>query len=64
MRGRVFAARFTVIRLGYLVGIAYASLLTATVFPHAQVGFAVLTSGILMIAVSTVAALSPGLRKI
>jgi MFS family permease len=64
MRGRVFAARFTVIRLGYLVGIAYASLLTATIFPHAQVGFAVLTSGILMIAVSTVAALSPGLRKI
>ena len=64
MRGRVFAARFTVVRLGYLVGIGYASLLTATVFPHSRVGFAVLTSGLLMIVVSGIAAVSPGLRKV
>jgi len=64
MRGRIFAARFTVVRLGYLVGIGYASILTATVFPHAQVSLAVLTSGVLMVVVSTVAALSPGLRKV
>jgi MFS family permease len=64
MRGRIFAARFTVVRLGYLVGIGYASLLISTIFPHKQVGLAVLTSGLLMILVSGVAALSPGLRKV
>jgi MFS family permease len=63
MRGRVFATRFTLVQLGVLFGIAYASIATSQ-FPPSSVGIAVLASGVLMILVSTSAALSPVLRRV
>ena len=64
VRGRVFAARFTVVQVGILVGIGYASIATSQLVPPSSVGLAVLASGILMIIVSSTAALSPALRRV
>ncbi len=64
VRGRVFAARFTVVQAGILVGIGYATLMTSTLLTVSAAGFAVLLSGLLMILVSSIAAFSPALRKV
>jgi MFS family permease len=64
MRGRVFAARFTLVQLGILLGIAYASIATSQLVPRSSVGIAVLASGVLMIIVSCTAAFSPVLRHV
>jgi HD-GYP domain-containing protein (c-di-GMP phosphodiesterase class II)/MFS family permease len=64
IRGRVFAARFTVVQAGILVGIGYATLTTSVLLPVSAAGVAVVLSGVLMIVVSAVAALSPALRRV
>jgi len=64
VRGRVFAARFTLVQIGVLVGIAYASIATSQFLPPALVGMAVVASGLLMIVVAIVGAITPDLRRI
>jgi hypothetical protein len=64
VRGRVFAARFTLVQVGVLVGIAYASFTTSQFVPAQYVGFAVVASGVLMIIVAVAGALNPALRRI
>jgi hypothetical protein len=64
IRGRVFAARFSVVQAGILVGIGYATLTTSVLGTAKSAGLAVLLSGILMIVVSARAGLSPALRKV
>jgi HD-GYP domain-containing protein (c-di-GMP phosphodiesterase class II)/MFS family permease len=64
IRGRVFAARFSVVQAGILVGIGYATLMTTVVLPAGSAGIAVLLSGLLMILVSSIAGFSPALRKV
>jgi MFS family permease len=63
-RGRVFAARFTSVQLGVLIGIAYASLSTSVLGSRGSVGTAVLGAGLLMILVSISAGFSSALRKV
>src|SRR5258708_27617881 len=64
VRGRVFAARFTVVQAGILVGIAYATFMTSSLLTVSAAGLAVLLSGLLMILVSSIAGFSPALRKV
>jgi putative nucleotidyltransferase with HDIG domain len=66
IRGRVFAARFALVQAGILVGIGYATLMTSGVLPGGvnAAGVAVLLSGLLMVIVSSIAALSPALRRV
>jgi hypothetical protein len=64
VRGRVFAVRFTVVQVGILFGIAYAALATSQFVPPSSVGYAVVASGLLMVIVSSTAALIPALRRI
>jgi hypothetical protein len=63
IRGRVFAARFALIQLGLLVGVGAAGLATSSISPI-PVAAAVIASGLLMILVSSGAALAPALRRI
>lgn len=62
IRGRVFAARFTLAQVGVLIGTLYAGVV-ASLLPATSVGLVVASTGVLMILVSTGAALSPALRK-
>ena len=66
IRGRVFAARFALVQAGILVGIGYATLMTSVLLPGgvSAAGIAVLLSGVLMVIVSSIAALSPALRHV
>ena len=64
IRGRVFAARFSVVQAGILVGIGYATLMTSVFLPAGSAGIAVLLSGLLMILVSSIAGFSPAIRKV
>jgi MFS family permease len=64
VRGRVFAARFTLVQVGVLVGIAYAAIATSQFVPAAYVGVAVVASGTLMILVAVAGAINPALRRI
>jgi MFS family permease len=64
IRGRVFAARFSVVQAGILVGIGYATLMTSAFLPAGSAGIAVLLSGLLMILVSSIAGFSSALRKV
>ena len=63
VRGRVFAARFGIIQLGFLIGVGIAGLATSDLSP-VPVSVAVIASGILMILVTSGAALSPALRRV
>jgi MFS family permease len=64
IRGRVFAARFTLVQVGILVGIGYAAVVSSQLLPIASVSVALAASGILMVVVSSGAALTPAIRKI
>jgi HD-GYP domain-containing protein (c-di-GMP phosphodiesterase class II)/MFS family permease len=64
VRGRIFAARFTLVQVGVLIGIAYATFITPLLPTREPVVAAVLLSGLMMILVSASAAMSPTLRKI
>jgi MFS family permease len=64
IRGRVFAARFTLVQVGILVGIAYAAVVSSQVLPIASVSVALAASGVLMVIVSSGAALTPAIRRI
>ncbi len=64
MRGRIFSVRFSMVEVGKLVGIGYAALITAQLFPGKAVPLAVVSAGSLLIVVSIGAALSPQLRKV
>ena len=63
IRGRVFAARFAMIQLGVLLGVAVAGLATSNPSSN-RVAAAVIVSGVFMIVVGSGAALSPTLRRI
>ena len=64
IRGRVFAARYTVVQVGVLIGLAYAGIATSSTSPGSAVGPALLATGVFMVAVSAVASLAPALRKV
>ena len=64
MRGRVFAARFTAVQVGVLIGALYASVSTGIVLAQNQAGVAVAASGFLMIAVALWAGLASPIRKL
>jgi MFS family permease len=64
IRGRVFAARYTVVQLGVLIGLGYAVLATSPNAPGSSVGPALLATGVFMVAVAAIASLSPALRKV
>ena len=64
LRGRVFAARFTLIQLGVLLGTLYASLAIARLPSGDGASLGVVLSGALMILVATGFSFSSALRKI
>jgi HD-GYP domain-containing protein (c-di-GMP phosphodiesterase class II)/predicted MFS family arabinose efflux permease len=64
VRGRVFAARFTMVQVGILVGAAYATITTAAVLPQSAAGIAVAGTGILMIVVAVWAGLYSPIRRL
>jgi putative nucleotidyltransferase with HDIG domain len=64
MRGRVFAARFTAVQVGVLLGAAYASVSTSVILPQASAGLAVAGTGFLMIVVGLWAGLLSPIRKL
>jgi MFS family permease len=63
IRGRVFAARFTVIQLGILVGLGYAGIATSGSAPGNAVGFALFTTGVFMLTITGVLSSSTSLRR-
>jgi putative nucleotidyltransferase with HDIG domain len=64
IRGRVFAARFTMVQVGVLVGAAYATLTTSVILPQSAAGVAVASTGILMILVAVWAGLATPIRRL
>jgi putative nucleotidyltransferase with HDIG domain len=64
MRGRIFAARFTMVQIGVLVGAAYATLMTSVVLPQAAAGVAVVGTGAMMMLVATWAGLFSPIRRL
>ncbi|HXA41962.1 MAG TPA: MFS transporter [Candidatus Solibacter sp.] len=63
IRGRVFAARFTVIQIGILVGLAYAGIATSGSSPGNTVGPALLISGVFMLVITLMLSLQSSLRR-
>ncbi|HCG02948.1 MAG TPA: hypothetical protein DEV93_20690 [Chloroflexi bacterium] len=63
IRGRVFAARFTLIQLGILVGLGYAGIATSGSSAGSAVGPALLISGIFMLVITGLLSLSTSLRR-
>ncbi len=63
VRGRVFAARFTVVQLGILVGLAYAGIATSGAAPGATVGPALLATGVFILGITAALSLSNSLRR-
>ena len=64
MRGRVFAARFTAVQGGVLIGAIYASLSTGVFLAQSQAGIAIAGTGLLMIAVALWAGINSPIRKL
>lgn len=64
MRGRIFAARFTMVQIGVLLGAGYATVTTSFVLPQTAAGIAVVGTGAMMIAVATWAGLFSPIRRL
>jgi HD-GYP domain-containing protein (c-di-GMP phosphodiesterase class II)/MFS family permease len=63
IRGRVFAARFTLIQLGILAGLGYAGIATSGSAAGSAVGPALLITGIFMLVITGLLSLSTSLRR-
>jgi NRE family putative nickel resistance protein-like MFS transporter len=64
IRGRVMAARFTMVQIGLLVGALYATVTTSSLLPQASAGVAVVGSGLLMVAVASWAGAFGSIRRL